>query len=417
MPWMIVPQKYIPGEPGIQQKCLTSEHATFFDRLYDETYLLRSFLPFLDFLLWSRKMRRNVGVKNKPQTRTKKPDYLLFVNSFLGLEVPKDLPPLIQAVGPVLSDTYLALNTELETFCSAYTRTIYIAFGTHVILNLPTIRTLIQGLAAAIAGATIDSVIWTIRPMAQKQIPLSSTIGPMPSDPFLGNMTWQQLLTNQHSRFHFASHAPQRAILAHRSIILFLTHAGPSSANEALFAGVPMLTMGIYGDQLPNSMRLREAGVALILDKNKFTSEEMSAKIGQLVQDGEGRFGRDVLRMKRIANIAARRKELAADLVEEVLYDHELRFEQQSNQPVEPKGVSDEELESQQCINMDMNSSPKGLKIRGKEIRSMHLQTADMRMSWWKRHNVDFWAVGFAVVLLGLGIVVIIVLAGVGIIR
>ena len=63
MPWLMVPQKYIPGEPGMQQKCLTSEHATFFDRLYDETYILRSVLPFLDFLRWSRKMRRDAGVK------------------------------------------------------------------------------------------------------------------------------------------------------------------------------------------------------------------------------------------------------------------------------------------------------------------------------------------------------------------
>ena len=39
---MMVPQKHIPGEPGMQQKWLTSEHATFFDRLYDETYILRS---------------------------------------------------------------------------------------------------------------------------------------------------------------------------------------------------------------------------------------------------------------------------------------------------------------------------------------------------------------------------------------
>ena len=417
MPWLMVPQKYIPGEPGMQQKCLTSEHATFFDRLYDETYLLRSFLPFLDFLRWSRRMRRNAGVKAKSQKRAKKPDYLLFVNSFFGLEVPKDLPPLIQAVGPVLSDTYLPLSTELKTFCSAYARTIYVAFGTHVILNVSTIRILIQGLAVAIAGATIDSVIWALRPMAQKQIPLSSTIGPIPSDPFLSNMTWHQLLINQHSRFHFTSHAPQRAILAQPSTILFLTHAGPSSANEALFAGVPMLTMGVYGDQLPNSMRLREAGVALSLDKNDFTAEEVSAKIGQLVQDREGRFGRNVLRMKRIANIAARRKELAADLVEEVLYDHELRFEPKSSQSIESKGVYDKELESRQCVDVDTNDSPKGLKRRGKETRPMHLQTADMRMSWWKRHNVDFWAVGFAMLLLGLGIVVIIVLAGVGIIR
>lgn len=38
-------------------------------------------------------------------------------------------------------------------------------------------------------------------------------------------------------------------------------------------------------------------------------------------------FGRNVLRMKRISNVAAQRKEMAVDLVEKVSYDHELRFE------------------------------------------------------------------------------------------
>ena len=49
--------------------------------------------------------------------------------------------------------------------------------------------------------------------------------------------------------------------------------------------------------------------------------------------------------MKRIANVAARRKALAADLVEEVLYDHELRFEQRSNESREKVGADDRELE------------------------------------------------------------------------
>ena len=169
-----------------------------------------------------------------------------------------------------------------------------------------------------------------------------------------------------------------------------------------------MLTMGMYGDQLPNSMRLREAGVALSLDKDNFTAEEVSTKVTQLIEDREGRCGSNVLRMKRISNIAARRKEMAADLIEEVLYDHELRFE-----PAE----SEEESESPQRGKIDSCDSPKGQRHSRKEIWPMHLQTADMRISWWKRHNVDFWIVGIAALVLGLGILIIIVLAGVRVIR
>jgi hypothetical protein len=55
--------------------------------------------------------------------------------------------------------------------------------------------------------------------------------------------------------------------------------------------------------------------------------------------------------------IASRRKEYAADLVEEMTYDHELRFKD------------------------------------GKELRPMHLQTADSRMSASKAKNWDMYAV------------------------
>jgi hypothetical protein len=35
MPWLFSPQKWIPGEPGTRIRCLTSEHASIYDRLWD----------------------------------------------------------------------------------------------------------------------------------------------------------------------------------------------------------------------------------------------------------------------------------------------------------------------------------------------------------------------------------------------
>lgn len=126
------------------------------------------------------------------------------------------------------------------------------------------------------------------------------------------------------------------------------------------------------------------------------------------MEDGEGRFKRNVLRMKRIANVAARRKEMAADLIEEVSYDHELRFE---------PAASKEESQSPHDSGIDRGNSRRRPRKGQKELRPMHLQTADVRISWWKRHNVDFWLVGIVVLLLGVGVLIIIVLAGVRVIR
>lgn len=75
--------------------------------------------------------------------------------------------------------------------------------------------------------------------------------------------------------------------------------------------------------------------------------------------------------MQRIGRVASRRKYLAVGLIEEVLYDAELR--------VHPSG---------------------------RELRPMHLQTADARMSVWRAKNWDLWSMGLGcAIVLPLGVV------------
>lgn len=88
----------------------------------------------------------------------------------------------------------------------------------------------------------------------------------------------------------FPLFAPQRAVLEHKNTVLFLTHGGSSSANEALYHGVPVLALGFFFDQLSNSARLRNAGVGLSLDKSSYTSSEICDSITLIVKDADGRF-------------------------------------------------------------------------------------------------------------------------------
>ncbi|KAL5691218.1 hypothetical protein EMGR_007144 [Emarellia grisea] len=86
-----------------------------------------------------------------------------------------------------------------------------------------------------------------------------------------------------------------------------------------------------------------------------------------LVVTGEG-YTHAGEAIQRIAHVASRRKQLGADLIEEVLYDTELRV------------------------------------VGGTEARPMHLQTADMRMPVYKARNWDLMAVSDVVLgLLGGG--------------
>lgn len=70
-------------------------------------------------------------------------------------------------------------------------------------------------------------------------------------------------------------------------------------------------------------------------------------------------YKRNCVRIQQIARAASRHKELGADLIEEVMYDTEGRFDGE------------------------------------KELRPIHLETADMHMSKFKAKNWDLWLVGF----------------------
>jgi hypothetical protein len=115
--------------------------------------------------------------------------------------------------------------------------------------------------------------------------------------------------------------------------------------------------MGIFADQIANTARLVAGGVAESLSKLGFTSDEVYTKAEKILRSKSYTYSRNVLRLQRIAHVAARRKYHAADLIEELMYDNELRFKD------------------------------------GKGLRPMHLQTADMRMSAFKAKNWDLYAV------------------------
>ncbi|KAI0097181.1 glycosyltransferase family 1 protein [Nemania sp. FL0031] len=361
MPWLMAPQPWIPGLVGAQARCLTNEDGTMYDRLFEQSHMLRDAPNLIDYYLWVRKMRRSSGILTLPSMKPK-PGHVVLINSFFDSEIPKDLPPLMMVAGPVLSDDWDQLNSSQSAFLQGKTSVVYLALGTHVILSPSVVEKILRGLASALNGGVIDGVVFSAREVAKKQFAsFENTV--------ISDMTVSQLIQNKHNSWLFLENAPQRALLEHRSIKLFFTHAGASSGNEALYHGVPQLCMGICGDQIPRAMRHEKAGVALSVEKHSFTAEEITDKIRTIVEDRNGDFTRNTRRMQRIAHVACRRKHSAADLIEEHMYDWELRFE---HQPRETPG---------------RNSSRE--KRRGKELSPMHLQTADMRMSWMKATNMD----------------------------
>ncbi|RDW58209.1 glycosyltransferase family 1 protein [Coleophoma cylindrospora] len=351
MPLLMLPCSYIPGQPGFQlEGTLTSETASIWLRIKNELVILKSLPVILKFLTWTKRQRRMTGVHYRLPS-PKKPDYLILVNSFFGLEIPRDLPPLCAPVGPILADEYPPLDPACDAFLSMHQKVIYIALGTHIILDHHDAVKIITALCRLLEDGWIDGVIWAVGKSGRQNLQRDQVFD------FKGQVVLGDLLDGKNPSWLFPFFAPQRAILEHSSTIMYFTHGGGSSANEALYHGKPILAMGVFSDQIANTTKLVAGGVAESINKFRFTSDEMYTKIKRILEDSEGLFARNCLRLKRIARVGARRKQHGADLIEEVMYDTELRFRD------------------------------------GKELRPMHLQTADMRMPAYKAKNWDLMAV------------------------
>ncbi|XP_067004503.2 UDP-glycosyltransferase UGT5 isoform X1 [Anabrus simplex] len=78
---------------------------------------------------------------------------------------------------------------------------------------------------------------------------------------------------------------PQQDILGHSSIRLFITQGGALSMQEAIFHGVPILGVPLVADQEPNTLRAVDAGIALKVDLEESSEEEIHSAVTELIND------------------------------------------------------------------------------------------------------------------------------------
>lgn len=362
IPFLMMPCSYIPGQPGFQlEGTLTSKTASMWLHIKNELVMLTGLGTILKWVNWTKQMHQANGIyysTHHPQ----KSDYLVLVNSFFGLEIPRDLPPTCAPVGLLLSPTYPPLDTSCQEFLGRCQSVLYIGLGTHIILLNQDAVKIINGVMHLLQEGLIDRVIWAISQRSHQGLNRNQTFQTKPDSTTTTTTKLSDLLTNKHPNWLFPFFAPQRAILDHESTKLYFTHGGGSSTNKALYHGKPLLIMGFFFNQIANTTHLVAAGVAKSLSKFHFTSNDLYDKVKQILIQSNGKkdgdYLRNVLCMKHIAHIATNCRNFTADLVEGLMYDNELCFGH-----------------------------------GGQELQPMHLQTAEIHMPVYKAKNWDLYAV------------------------
>ena len=78
---------------------------------------------------------------------------------------------------------------------------------------------------------------------------------------------------------------PQNDVLAHPNIKFFISHCGNNGQYEALFHGVPMIGLPVFGDQPYNAARIQAKGFGIYLNIADFSIDDLDEAISELLSN------------------------------------------------------------------------------------------------------------------------------------
>ncbi|CEG78590.1 hypothetical protein RMATCC62417_13171 [Rhizopus microsporus] len=108
----------------------TSKGVPFHERLVDKVINpLRFIIGARSFVKRFTPEQMPLGVKPKPTILESWEDNIKIVNTAFGFEFPRPLGPLVELIGPIVPQTYPALNAELRAFLDHHRKVVYVAFG------------------------------------------------------------------------------------------------------------------------------------------------------------------------------------------------------------------------------------------------------------------------------------------------
>lgn len=108
---------------------------------------------------------------------------------------------------------------------------------------------------------------------------------------------------------------PQNDLLAHPQIKAFVYHCGMNGIWEAVYHGVPMVAVPLFGDQSDNAQRLVSRGMGVQVDITTLTSDKLAQAIRTVIDDKSYKI--NASKMSAIFRDKSRAPpELAADWVE-----------------------------------------------------------------------------------------------------
>ena len=179
------------------------------------------------------------------------------------LELNQPVPSNIKLVGPILARKVKTVGRDLTRWLDARSNVVYVAFGTLAILTESQLESWCSGLLQ-----TGFHILWAL---------------PGQNFDLLKDVILPRLSKEDQSRLRVERFVPQRQVLEHSSVSVFVTHASANGVMEALIAGKPMVAAPLFGDQCYFAARVQELGVGVRIHKTQMTPAIIRSSLQRVI--------------------------------------------------------------------------------------------------------------------------------------
>ncbi|GJQ66028.1 hypothetical protein Trydic_g4118 [Trypoxylus dichotomus] len=178
---------------------------------------------------------------------------LTFCNSHFSSESPRPQTPNIVHIAGYHVQEPEPLTVDVQRILdSAPEGVVFLAFGTHVDM-------------AKLPKEKMDAFLHTFSKIPYKVL-----------------LKYDGIIPDKPRNVETIAWVPQRGVLAHPNVKIFISHGGKGSATESLYYGVPVLCVSFFGDQWNNCEDIAEHNYGIHLpfqDVTKDTFEEAFSEI------------------------------------------------------------------------------------------------------------------------------------------
>lgn len=250
-PWSSVPNQFLHAHP---EMTFNNRFNNVLLNIYEYFEVTQRLIPEGD-----RLMKKHFPTNMKSLQQVMKNDVSLgFVNDHFTLSLPRTHSPNLIEIGGIhmsALDTHATLDGEFKAFMDS-SKSGVIVFSLGSLLKASELKKRERDAFISVFSKLKQNVVWCYDLPDAHKLPKN----------ILGR-PW----------------IPQRELLKHKNVKLFITHGGMLGSTEAVTNGVPLLGLPFFGDQHVNIARAEYRGYALKLSRYNISEGSLTSVLGELL--------------------------------------------------------------------------------------------------------------------------------------